>query len=85
MCLAVPGQIIETRGNVALVDFQGNRMEVATIMTPEAGVDDWVLVHAGFAIACIDEAQAKETWAYLTEMGGEQVNDTVEGADSADG
>jgi hydrogenase expression/formation protein HypC len=68
MCLAVPGKIIETHGDVALVDFQGNRMEVSRVLTPEARPDDWVLVHAGFAIATIDEAEAKETWSYLNAM-----------------
>ena len=68
MCLAVPGQIIEVRGTDAKVDFQGSRREVSLVMTPEAAVGDWVLVHAGFAINTIGEAEARETWSYLTAI-----------------
>lgn len=68
MCLAVPGRIIERRNDIALVDFQGNRMEVSAVLTPDAGAGEWVLVHAGFAIAPLTEEAARETWSYLTEM-----------------
>ena len=77
MCLAVPGKIIEVTkvdadpvtGSVATVDFQGSRMEVSLAFTPEAKPGDWVLVHAGFALNLLDEAEAKETWEYLEQAG----------------
>jgi len=75
MCLAVPGKIVEKSSEIALVDIMGNRMEVSTVLTPDAGVNDWVLVHAGFAIAEIDEAAARETWGYLQEMGSANAAD----------
>ena len=65
MCLAVPAQIIECSGAEATVDLQGNRLKISTILTPERKVGDWVLVHAGFAITELDEAEARETWRYL--------------------
>jgi len=65
MCLAVPGKIIECRGSEALVDFQGNRLNVCMTLTPEAATGDWVLVHAGFALSTIAERDALETWEYL--------------------
>ena len=68
MCLAIPGQIIELDGDEALVDFKGNRMKVATLLVPEASEQDWVLVHAGFAITLIDEEEARITWSYLDEI-----------------
>jgi hydrogenase expression/formation protein HypC len=68
MCLAVPGKIIEVCGTDAKVDFQGSRREVSLVLTPEAGVGDWVLVHAGFAINTVTEADARETWGYLTAI-----------------
>jgi hydrogenase maturation factor len=37
-------------------------------MTPEAGVDDWVLVHAGFAIQQVTEADALETWQLMGQL-----------------
>jgi hydrogenase expression/formation protein HypC len=78
MCLAVPGRIVEILddggsapvvGPVATVDFQGSRVEVSLAMAPEAGVGQWVLVHAGFAIAVLDEDEARQTWEYL-QAGG---------------
>jgi hydrogenase expression/formation protein HypC len=81
MCLAVPGRIVEilddgggsgsapALGPVATVDFQGSRVDVSLAMAPEAGVGQWVLVHAGFAIAVLDEDEARQTWEYL-QAGG---------------
>ena len=69
MCLAVPGRIIEQNGTEATVDFQGSRVAVSLQLTPEAKQGDWVLVHAGFAISQLDEAEARETWSYLVEAG----------------
>jgi hydrogenase expression/formation protein HypC len=75
MCLAVPGKVIRISGaaespaeRVAIVDFHGSQVEVSLAMTLEARVGDWVLVHAGYAIAVLDEAQAQETWACLQEL-----------------
>ncbi len=65
MCLAVPGKIIECDDAEALVDLQGNRLKISKVLTPEASVGDWVLVHAGFAITQISEQDARETWDYL--------------------
>lgn len=78
MCLAVPGKILSVRdaggdaaGRVATVDFQGSRVEASLAMTPEAGAGDWVLVHAGFALTVLDEAEARETFASLRLALGE--------------
>lgn len=72
MCLAVPGQVVELQDGEAVVDFQGNRMSVSTIMTPEVKPADWVLVHAGFAITILPEAEARETWSYLQALAAEE-------------
>lgn len=72
MCLAVPGQIVELKPGEALVDFQGNRMSVSTVMTPEVQINDWVLVHAGFAITTLPEEEARETWTYLKQLQAEE-------------
>jgi hydrogenase expression/formation protein HypC len=65
MCLAVPGRIIASEDDAALVDFCGNRVRVSTVLTPAACVGDWVLVHAGFAISEISEQAALENWDCL--------------------
>ncbi len=74
MCLAVPGRIIECHADEALVDFQGNRLRISTLLTPEAAIGDWVLVHAGFAISTIDEKDALETWDYLRVIGNDPLH-----------
>lgn len=81
MCLAVPGKIVrvsgsadEPSGRLATVDFNGSQMEISLAATPQAAQGDWVLVHAGYAIATVDEEQARETWAYLEQL--EQFPDT---------
>ena len=68
MCLAVPGKIIEQTDNEAVIDLQGNRVKISTVLTPDAAVGNWVLAHAGFAISLIDEHDALETWEWLRIM-----------------
>ncbi len=72
MCLAVPGRIIERGEELATVDLQGNRLEISCVLTPEASLGDWVLVHAGFAISLVDERDALETWSYLQACYGDE-------------
>ena len=75
MCLAVPGRLIEVmdEGDLAFrrgkVDFGGIRKEVNLAYTPEAEVGKYVLVHVGFAISVIDEAEAQRVFQYLEELG----------------
>lgn len=74
MCLAVPGKIIELTDENPLtrrgkVDFSGVTKEVVLAFVPEAGVGDYVLVHVGFAINTVDEAEARQVFEYLREMG----------------
>ncbi|MCA9267956.1 MAG: HypC/HybG/HupF family hydrogenase formation chaperone, partial [Planctomycetales bacterium] len=65
MCLAVPAKVIQRDGADGVVDLGGNRLNIRMALTPDAVANDWVLVHAGFAIARIEEADALETWACL--------------------
>lgn len=74
MCLAVPGKIISIEGDDPLlrsgkVDFAGAIKNINLAYVPDAGVGDYVLVHVGFAISTIDEAEAREVFRYLKEMG----------------
>ena len=68
MCLAIPGKIIERANDQAVIDLQGNRVKISTVLTPDAAVGNWVLAHAGFAISLIDENDALETWEWLRIM-----------------
>ena len=71
MCLAVPGKVIECHDDEAVVDLQGNTLRVSKVLTPEAAIGDWVLIHAGFTIARLDEQEARETWDYLRQALGD--------------
>lgn len=73
MCLAVPGKIVSIRGDDPLirtgkVSFGGIVKEVSLAYTPEAKVGDYVIVHVGFAISTLDEAEANRVFEYLREM-----------------
>lgn len=74
MCLAVPAKVIRCDGDEAVVELQGNTLEVSRVLTPEAGEGDWVLVHAGFTISRLDEEEARETWDYLRQALGEDAD-----------
>ena len=62
MCLALPAKIEEKDGDEAWVVLGDSRLKASLVMTPEAGVGDWVLVHAGFAIQQVADEEALETW-----------------------
>ncbi len=71
MCLAVPGRVTEINGLRARVDYGGGLFREAGLdMLPDAKVGDYVLVHAGYAISRLDEAEAQETLKLIREMGG---------------
>ncbi len=62
MCLAIPAQITELKEDgLATVDILGVTRDIALDLTPQAGVGDFVLVHAGFAIEVVDPDYAQET------------------------
>ncbi len=67
MCLAVPAKIIALQAQQGLADLHGNRVPISTLLTPQAAVGDWVLLHAGFAIQVLDEEAAGRTWAVLEQ------------------
>ena len=69
MCLAIPGKITEIReDSLATVDILGVTREVALDLTPQAGLGDYVLVHAGFAIEVVDAEYALETIELIKEL-----------------
>jgi hydrogenase expression/formation protein HypC len=73
MCLGIPGRIIERREidglPMGVVDFGGVRREVClSYVADEVSVGDYAIVHVGFAISKVDEAEAKRTFDVLREM-----------------
>ena len=74
MCLAVPGKIVSIFENDppevrrGKVDFSGIQKEICLAYTPEASVGDYVLVHVGFSLSVVDEAEAQRIFDTLREM-----------------
>jgi hydrogenase expression/formation protein HypC len=79
VCLAIPGQVVELtdRANyIAKVEVAGVRRNVNIGLLVDDGdgdvrPGDWVLIHVGFAISRVDEAEARATRELLEAMGGE--------------
>ena len=68
MCLAVPVQVVSIKGSEAEVEIGGVKRQVSIMLTPEVKIGDYVLLHTGYAINVIDEAEAQETLNLLREM-----------------
>ena len=69
MCLAIPMQLTDIQGPQGTVNTGGVSCDIRLDLVEAPRVGDYVLVHAGYAIAVLDEAEAQETLALLTELG----------------
>ena len=79
MCLGIPGQLVERLDDgLARVDVSGVRRVVSVAFTPEAQAGDWVLIHVGFALARIDEEEARATLDLLAEAIAAELADASE-------
>ena len=68
MCLAIPFQLVEINGSVAVGEALGMKREIRVDFIPEPKVGDYVIVHAGFAIERLGEEQALEDLEAWEEM-----------------
>ena len=72
MCLGIPGKVVETYREhdvlMGKVDFGGVRKSVCLEHVPEVQPGDYVLVHVGFALSRIDEAEARRVFEFLEQM-----------------
>ena len=72
MCLGIPGKVVETFREHGIlmgkVDFGGVIKRVCLEHVPEATPGEYVLVHVGFALAAIDEAEAQRVFEFLDSM-----------------
>lgn len=80
MCLALPMRVLSIDGQVATIAAEGLEQRASLALVPDAGVGDWVLVHAGYAINVLAEQEARETLDLLAELG-----DLSERADEDEG
>lgn len=73
MCLGIPGRILSIQDDRGLVmgtvDFGGVKRDVClAYVATDVGIGDYVVVHVGFAISKVDEAEARRTFEALREM-----------------
>jgi hydrogenase expression/formation protein HypC len=71
MCLAIPARIIEVHGDAAKVDFGEGVLRDVSVALVKVNVDDYVLVHAGYAIQVISREEAQQTlqlWEEILKM-----------------
>jgi hydrogenase expression/formation protein HypC len=67
MCLAIPGKIVERRGDQGTVDFGGAYRQV-NLSLVKARVGDYVIVHAGFAISKVRRREAEKTLELVRQI-----------------
>jgi len=68
MCLAIPALVKSIEGQEAYVEVGGVSRRASIVLTPEARVGDYVLLHTGYAINVIDEEEAQETLKLFEEI-----------------
>ena len=73
MCLAIPGKVVSINGDDPLtrmgrIDFSGVIKQACLAYVPEVNVGDYVIVHVGFALSKVDEAEAQKVFEYLKQM-----------------
>ncbi len=68
MCLSIPSRVISINGNKAIVSVGGTEYEASLQLVEDIKVNDYVLLHTGFAIQKISEEEARETFKLLLEL-----------------
>lgn len=68
MCIGIPAKVIEINGAMGKVNYQRVKREASFLMLPDVKVGDYVILHAGFAIKKLSEADAKETLRLIQEI-----------------
>lgn len=67
MCLAIPGTVVEIDGDEGVIDYGGVRRRAELTLVPQVRRGDRVIVHAGFAIAVLDEQAGEELMRLTAE------------------
>jgi len=68
MCLAIPAKLIRIDEQMGTVDMEGTQRDVSLLLLQDAKIGDYLIVHAGFAIHRVDEAEALASLELLREM-----------------
>ena len=83
MCVAIPAKVKFIEGLLADVEIGGVSRKISVQLTPEVQKDDYVLVHAGFAIHIIDEEEARETARLFEELGALEEDSRIPGVEGS--
>jgi hydrogenase expression/formation protein HypC len=83
MCVAIPAKVKSIEGSLAEVEVGGISRTISIGLTPEVRKDDYVLVHAGFAIHKIDEEEARQTLELFEELGTLEEGSRVPGVEGS--
>ncbi|MDD3884699.1 MAG: HypC/HybG/HupF family hydrogenase formation chaperone [Gallionella sp.] len=74
MCLAIPARVVELLAeDQAIVAMDGVRKQISLALVDDVAVDDYVIVHVGFALSKVDQDEAEQTLAMFAQLG---INDT---------
>jgi len=74
MCLAIPAQVVELLDNDgAVVELGGVRKEISLALVDGVAVGDYVIVHVGYALNCLDPEEAEKTLKLFAEIGADPV------------
>lgn len=68
MCLAIPAKVLNVKNSTATVDFGDGTLLEVNVSLVDASVDEYVIVHAGFAIEVLDREEAEKTLALWREL-----------------
>jgi hydrogenase expression/formation protein HypC len=69
MCLAIPVRVVEVRPDQkAVVDLAGVRKEISTALIEDVQVDEYVILHVGYAIGKLDAEEAQRTLEMFNEL-----------------
>ena len=68
MCVAVPAKIKQIKGRTALISYMNLEREIDISLVPDIKINDFVIVHAGFAIQIIDHQEAAKINALFNEI-----------------
>ena len=73
MCLAVPARVIELHDDDrATVDLGGVKLTISLALVEDVALDDYVIVHVGYALSKLDREEAERTLAMLASVGNER-------------
>ena len=72
MCLAIPSKITHIENGMATIDVDGVQRQASLLLLEDAGVGDYVIVHAGIGISRIDAAEAQRVFEELAALGDDE-------------